>query len=83
MMSALMSDIIEERIDAKAANAVCRAGGTLLRIVELQQKYGTPSGQGADKVLSLAPSVVDAMSIQGSPQAARVRQPKRLEREAV
>lgn len=57
MMSALMSDIIEERIDARAANAVCNAGGKLLKIVELQQKYGVPAGQSADKCLQLAPSL--------------------------
>lgn len=55
MMSALMSDIIEERIDARAANAVCNAGGKLLKIVELQQKYGVPIGNTTDKTLALAP----------------------------
>lgn len=56
LMSSLMSDIIGKRIDASAANAVCRAGGTLLRVVELQHKYGAPVvGRGQVKVLQLAP----------------------------
>lgn len=45
MMSALMSDIISERIQPDLANAVCNAGGKLLKVVEMQYKYG---GKAAD-----------------------------------
>lgn len=40
MMSALMSDLIEGRVTPQVGNATCNAGGKLLRIVELQYKYG-------------------------------------------
>lgn len=40
LMSALMSDIIEGRISPIAANAACNAGGKLLKVVEMQYKYG-------------------------------------------
>lgn len=52
LMSALMSDIIAGRIDARSANATCSAGGKLLKIVEMQMKYGKPGGQ-EEKVLNL------------------------------
>jgi len=39
-MSALMSDVISGSITPQIANAVCNAGGELLRVVELQQRYG-------------------------------------------
>ena len=40
LMSAVMSDVIEGRITARDANAVCNAGGKLLQIVEMQYRYG-------------------------------------------
>lgn len=52
MMSALMSDIISERITPVVANAACNAGGKLLKVVEMQYKYG---GKESDRVLTLAP----------------------------
>lgn len=59
LMSALMSDLIEGRVTPQVGNAVCNAGGRLLKAVEMQQKYGRPSGATADetetKVLTLAP----------------------------
>lgn len=54
MMSALMSDIIEDRIEPRAANAVCNAGGKLLKIVEMEQRYGSPSKQPEEKILRLS-----------------------------
>jgi len=41
MMSALMSDVIEGRVTPGVSNAAVNAGGKLLKIVELQLKYGT------------------------------------------
>lgn len=52
-MSALIGDIAAQRIDARAANAICNAGGKLLKIVEMQHKYGGPKTD--EKVLVLAP----------------------------
>lgn len=39
-MSALMSDIIANRVTPGVGNAVCNAGGKLLKAVEMQHKYG-------------------------------------------
>jgi hypothetical protein len=52
-MSALIGDIAANRIEPRQANAICNAGGKLLRIVELQHKYGGPKQD--EKVLILAP----------------------------
>ena len=41
-MSALMSDLIDGRVNANVGNAAVNAGGKLLKIVEMQLKYGKP-----------------------------------------
>jgi hypothetical protein len=56
-MSSLMGDLIEGRITPSIGNAVCNAGGKLLKVVEMQHKYGTkaPSAPNSeDQVLRLA-----------------------------
>ena len=45
LMSALMSDIIEGRIDAITANAACNAGGKLLKVVEMQYRLAAMGAQ--------------------------------------
>jgi hypothetical protein len=40
LMSSLMSDLIASRIQPTIANAVCNAAGKMLKVVELQQKFG-------------------------------------------
>lgn len=40
LMSALMSDLIEGRISPAVGNATCNASGKLLKVVEMQYKYG-------------------------------------------
>jgi hypothetical protein len=40
-MSALMSDLIEGRVSPGVGNATCNAGGKLLKVTEMQYKYGT------------------------------------------
>lgn len=42
-MSRMMSDLVEGRIAPQTANAVCNAGSKLLRVVELEYRYGRPS----------------------------------------
>jgi hypothetical protein len=50
MMSALMSDLIDGRITPMVGNATCNAAGKLLKVVELQHKYGTDGTEnGAGK----------------------------------
>jgi hypothetical protein len=43
MMSALMSDIIEGSVSPQVGNATVNAGSKLLKVVELQLKYGKPT----------------------------------------
>lgn len=54
MMSALMSDLVDGRVAPQVGNATCNAGGKLLRIVELQFKYGTSEPGQPKKTLTLA-----------------------------
>lgn len=57
VMSALMGDLIAGRVTPNVGNAVCNAGGKLLKIVEMTHKYGTPGGEPTnDKKLVLAGS---------------------------
>jgi hypothetical protein len=53
-MSALMSDVIDGSINPNVANATVNAGGKLLKVVEMQYRYGTPAHE-RPKVLTLAP----------------------------
>ena len=41
-MSAMMTDLLEGRISPSVGNAVCNAGGKLLKVVEMQYKYASP-----------------------------------------
>lgn len=55
LMSALMTDIITGKVTPQVGNAVCNAGGKLLKIVEMQHRYGTQEGQQPkEKILTLA-----------------------------
>ncbi len=53
LMSSLMSDVIEGRISPDIANSACNAGGKLLKVIEMQHKYGsqTQERQAAPFVL--------------------------------
>jgi len=39
-MSALISDVLEGRVTPGVCNAAVNAGGKLLKVVEMQQRYG-------------------------------------------
>lgn len=52
-MSAMMSDLIEGSIAPQIGNAVCNAGGKLLKAVELQLKYGKQQSDGSSPLLQL------------------------------
>lgn len=54
-MSGLMSDLIDGRVTPNVGNATCNAGGKLLKVVEMEYKYGT-QGPGQQKTLILAVS---------------------------
>ena len=55
-MSSLISDIIARRVTPDISNAACNAGGKLLKVVEMQYKYGNPAEQSG-AVLMLASGV--------------------------
>jgi hypothetical protein len=55
VMSNLMGDIISGRVTPAIGNAACNAGGKLLKIVEMQYKFGTQSGDQGSRTLILAP----------------------------
>ena len=62
-MSALMTDLIEGKISPGIGNAACNAGGKLLKVVEMQMKYGSVGSGTGEKVLMLtgeAPAVTAA-----------------------
>jgi hypothetical protein len=46
LMSAVMSDVIDGRLPPPVANAVCNAGGKLLKVVEMQYKYASQPNKG-------------------------------------
>jgi len=55
-----MSDVIEGRISPVVSNAAVNAGGKLLKVVEMEYKYGRqPEAQEAPRkpTLSLVPEV--------------------------
>lgn len=52
-MSSLMSDLIDGRVTPSIGNATCNAGGKMLKVIEMQYKYGT-QGPGQQKTLILA-----------------------------
>lgn len=54
LMSALMSDLIEGSITPNVANATVNAGGKLLKVVEMQYRYGSPKAS-LPLSLTLAP----------------------------
>lgn len=52
-MSALMGDLVKGAMPPSVGNAVCNAGGKLLKVIELQMKYGKRVGNG-ERVLTLS-----------------------------
>jgi hypothetical protein len=54
LMSCLMSDLISGRITPNVGNATCNAGGKLLKVVEMEFKYGTRGPGTGKKTLLLA-----------------------------
>lgn len=55
VMSALLSDTIAGRVDPQIANAACNISGKLLKVVELQFKYGKPVEGVNERMLALTP----------------------------
>lgn len=55
LMSALMSDVIDGRLTPSVSNAAVNAGGKLLKVVEMQYKYGSQNAAEKRPTLLLAP----------------------------
>jgi len=55
VMSALMSDTLSGRVDPQVANSVCNISGKLLKVVELQYKYGKVVEGQNERMLALTP----------------------------
>lgn len=53
-MSALVSDVLGAAVTPRILNAACNAGGKLIKVFELRQKYGQPAGKGKTLPLKLA-----------------------------
>ncbi len=53
LMSALMSDLLDGRVSPGIGNATCNAGGKLLKVVEMQYKYGVQGPGTGMKTLML------------------------------
>lgn len=61
-MSALMTDLIEGNLGPQVGNAAVNAGGKLLKMVDMQYKYGRQQSNGAPadlKLTSIARPTVD------------------------
>ena len=57
-MSSLMSDLVEGRVSPNVGNATCNAGGKLLKVIDMEYKYGTKQGE-SKKTLTLAIGIDD------------------------
>ena len=53
LMSALMTDTIKGTLSPEVTNAVCNAGGKLLKMVELEYKYASkPNARGTGLIVA-------------------------------
>lgn len=52
-----MSDLIAGKVTPQIGNAVCNAGGKLLKIVEMKYKYGTNKSEEKQPDLTLATGI--------------------------
>lgn len=55
LMSALLSDTIAGRVTPQVSNAACNISGKLLKVVELQFKYGKKVDGVGERLLELTP----------------------------
>lgn len=56
LFSGLIADVIEGKVAPAVANAACNAGGKLLKVVELEYRYGTPNRNKTGRSLQLSPA---------------------------
>jgi hypothetical protein len=56
MMSSLISDLSSGRITPKVADSICNATGKMLKVVELEAKFGVTAQNGGRKLLRFVES---------------------------
>lgn len=56
LMSALITDLLIGKVTPQVANAVANAGGKMLKIIELEHRYGTVENGSSRKMLKLVRS---------------------------
>jgi hypothetical protein len=49
LMLAIISDLADGSMSPGVAGAMCRAGANVIKIVEMQHRYGSAARRGADK----------------------------------
>lgn len=64
VMAALLADVVGGRIEPNRANAACNVAGKLIRMVEMQHKYGKQVPGSTDRLLALTPIAGDSASVQ-------------------
>lgn len=57
-MSDLIVDVLAGRVGYRDANAICNAGGKMLKVVEMTHRYGRMADKAADPapMLDIAPA---------------------------
>jgi len=70
-MSALITDVLDGAVTPGVCNAAVNAGGKLLKVVDMQQRYGTVTPNGRELVLSCPQP---PRQIPDDPQAARIQE---------
>lgn len=64
MMTALMADTVTGRVQPQTANATCNVAGKIIRMVEMQHKYGRQIEGSNERLLALTPIAKEAEQIQ-------------------
>jgi len=54
LMSSLMGDLLQGSVSAGIGNAVCNAGGKLLKVIEMEERYGRDRAKRPPQALRLA-----------------------------
>lgn len=63
-MAALLADVVGGRIEPNRANAACNVAGKLIRMVEMQHKYGKQVAGTDSRLLELTPIAPNADTVQ-------------------
>ncbi len=71
-MSALIADVINEDVSHSAAGVAVAAGGKLLKVVEMQQRYGVPRPDGGKDLSLCAPAGTAAPAANGKGRRAKL-----------